>query len=289
MLFVAAIASHLEGKVHVGLSSGLNPVTPEHFEAGIMHHVRNLSRDRAALFAKFGVPARFQNWEYLSPHGTLVFSTPEYIRQPIPDGVTLVGPARSSFIRGDEVGFPWDQLPIDGTPILYVSFGSQINYQPALFEKIIRVASKLPVFTVLSAGPLAVRYQNQKNLLAVAYAPQRELLKRTSVFISHGGANSVMEALGEGVSLLVHPLSSDQPLQARFLTEAEAGERIDLETMSDSDLANAIQRSLARVAVPRLAEITASYQAADGVKTAADFLEASLTGAESRYDSEKLI
>ncbi|RYZ63954.1 MAG: hypothetical protein EOP05_22780, partial [Proteobacteria bacterium] len=33
MLFVAAIASHLEGKVHVGLSSGLNPVTPEHFEA----------------------------------------------------------------------------------------------------------------------------------------------------------------------------------------------------------------------------------------------------------------
>ncbi|RYZ72752.1 MAG: hypothetical protein EOP05_10680 [Proteobacteria bacterium] len=59
--------------------------------------------------------------------------------------------------------------------------------------------------------------------------------------------------------------------------------------MSDSDLANAIQRSLARVAVPRLAEITASYQAADGVNTAADFLEASLTGAESRYDSEKLI
>lgn len=273
MLFVAALASSLENRIHVGLSSGLNPVTPEGFEAGINAHVQDLSDDRAKLFAKYSVPARFQNWEYLSPYGTLVFSTPEYVSQEKPEGVYLVGPSRARSLRGDEADFDWRLLPSDHRPLLYVSFGSQIYWQPALFEKIIRVAAKLPVFTILSCGELADRYQNIENVLAVRYAPQREILERASAFISHGGANSVMEALDAGVPLLLNPLSSDQPLQAQFLVEAEAGARIDLASMTDDELRLQIEKALKRESCARLSDVQDSYRKRDGAKEAADFLE----------------
>src|SRR5262249_41245138 len=49
------------------------------------------------------------------------------------------------------------------------------------------------------------------------------LLPRVALLISHGGANSIGEALSAGVPLLLLPQCNDQPLGARFLSQSGAG------------------------------------------------------------------
>ncbi len=276
MLFSAPIACYLEGIKHIGISSGLNPVTPANFHCQIVDKVRELAPEREKLFAKLGMNPRFSNWEYLSPDGTLVFSTEEYVLEEVDPSVKLVGPSVSLISRGDEVNFPMGLIPPPPVPLLYVSFGSQIFWQPEFFDKILRVVSDLPLFTVLSAGELASRYQNIPNVLAVSYVPQREILKRAQVFISHGGANSVMEALYSNVPLLLNPICSDQPLQGQFLEKAKAGRVINLNTISDADLKLEICNAIERKNMPRLDKVNQSYQAANGSKNAADYIESFL-------------
>jgi zeaxanthin glucosyltransferase len=48
------------------------------------------------------------------------------------------------------------------------------------------------------------------NPIVVGYAPQLQLLLRAAVFITHGGVNSVMEGLNQGVPLMVVPQYGDQ-------------------------------------------------------------------------------
>ena len=49
------------------------------------------------------------------------------------------------------------------------------------------------------------------NAIIVNQAPQLELLKRTSVCITHAGLNTVLESLAQGVPQLAIPVTFDQP------------------------------------------------------------------------------
>jgi MGT family glycosyltransferase len=47
------------------------------------------------------------------------------------------------------------------------------------------------------------------------YIPQSRLLPRCALVITHGGFSTVLGALGEGVPMVIVPISADQPLLAR--------------------------------------------------------------------------
>jgi zeaxanthin glucosyltransferase len=49
------------------------------------------------------------------------------------------------------------------------------------------------------------------NAIVVNRAPQLELLKRTSVCITHAGLNTVLESLAQGVPQLAIPVTFEQP------------------------------------------------------------------------------
>lgn len=57
----------------------------------------------------------------------------------------------------------------------------------------------------------AIKKENLPNVLLKKFVPQRELLndKRIYAFISHGGANSIQEALYYGKPLIGIPLAWD--------------------------------------------------------------------------------
>jgi UDP:flavonoid glycosyltransferase YjiC (YdhE family) len=159
---------------------------------------------------------------------------------------------------------------------VYASFGSQISHQPALFERIARATAALSWQLVCSAGALAGTDWARAlpgAPIVVPYAPQRALLERAQVMITHGGANSVMEALVAGVPLLVSPVCNDQLAQAWFVERAGVGEALDLHEATFEQLAAALVR-LGGDGPARLhaARVSASYRAADGARALAERL-----------------
>jgi UDP:flavonoid glycosyltransferase YjiC (YdhE family) len=283
MLYAAAIAAGLEGVPWAAISNSLNPVLPDGLDSELLRTVRALAPRRDALFAQAGVAVpRFRGCDLLSPHLTVAFTTEALAGWAVP-GVHLVGPSLPDGARGDEPPFPWERL--SGAPLVYMSFGSQIYYQPAAFRAVIDAVTDRPVELVLSVsellddgalGPLP------PNVIAVRYAPQLALLARARAFVTHGGANSVMEAIAAGVPILISPLCNDQPHQAHFLEAAGIGRALDLRRASPRDVWAALDTLLSPGPLrDRLARVTASYQI-DGAAETARLLLALSASSRSR-------
>jgi hypothetical protein len=61
------------------------------------------------------------------------------------------------------------------------------------------------------------------NAIIVKRAPQLELLKQTSVSITHAGLNTVLEALTQGVPQVAIPVTNDQPGVAARIADKKTG------------------------------------------------------------------
>jgi UDP:flavonoid glycosyltransferase YjiC (YdhE family) len=135
--------------------------------------------------------------------------------------------------------------------VLYVSLGSVATVGRAAFEEMAwgLVGSGVPFLWVVRPGlvagsvseeeappPLPDGFSEEiKNRgKIVAWAPQREVLAHAAVgaFWTHCGWNSTLEAVGEGVPMLVQPCFADQTVNARYVTHEwgvgmEVGEVIE--------------------------------------------------------------
>ncbi|MEO7270175.1 MAG: nucleotide disphospho-sugar-binding domain-containing protein, partial [Knoellia sp.] len=80
--------------------------------------------------------------------------------------------------------------------------------------------------------------------LVRAELPQPTLLERAVLAVSHGGNNSVTEALTAGVPLLLLPMSTDQFAGAATLETAGLGEALDPNSATPEDLRAAAERLL---------------------------------------------
>ncbi|KAL2780351.1 UDP-glucuronosyltransferase 2B7 isoform 3 [Daubentonia madagascariensis] len=75
------------------------------------------------------------------------------------------------------------------------------------------------------------------------WIPQNDLLghPKTKAFITHGGANGIYEAIYHGVPLVGIPLFADQPSNIAHMKAKGAAVRVDFNTMSSTDLLNALK------------------------------------------------
>ncbi len=273
MVYGAAIVAWHHGIPWAAVSNSLNPVLPDDMESELLDTLRRLDPDRRALFAGYGVPMSFRGCDMLSPDLTVAFTTREFIGRDVP-GVRMVGPSLPPRCRGDEPAFPWSELR-DDRRIVYMSFGSQIYYQPRMFQTVIDATAERHVQLILAVGELVDTDELKlgDHVLAVRYAPQLQLLPRTSVLITHGGANSVMESLHFGVPILISPLCNDQFHQSRLIEERGVGIRLDLSTASVEDCGRAIDQLLRPGPFRHgAARIARSYQA-DGSAATASLIE----------------
>ncbi|CAE8607443.1 unnamed protein product [Polarella glacialis] len=145
------------------------------------------------------------------------------------------------------------------------------------------------------------------NFLVVPSVPQLEVLKLCDAFVTHGGANSMHEALSFGVPLAVVPIFGDQPFNADSVARCGAGVsfRNPLRTLNSSSLRSAVQsllqletgdgsigsnpyRSAALAVSKQLADAGGAPAAAKAVLDAVrDHLEihGTVTSTRSRYDA----
>jgi len=274
MIYAAAIAAEREGVPWAAISNSLNPALPDDLDSELLRTVAWLAPERAALFERHGMTPAFRGCDVLSPHLTIAFTTRELVGE-VP-GVALVGPSLPRAMRGDEVSFPWDSLDAS-RPLIYLSFGSQIYYQPALLRRVFDAVAYRPVQLVASVSELAGTSElggaRPGNVLLRSYVPQLAVLRRARAMITHGGANSVMEAIACGVPLLITPLCNDQHHQAAFITRTGIGRALDPDQCSRADIGTTIDALLAADGAERraLAPISASYQR-DGAAEAARLL-----------------
>lgn len=270
----AQIAAHLEGIPYVNVLTSPACLMPPGFACDLTRTIAAVGPRRAEIFARYGLPANFSGWDYFSPYLNLAFVVPEFVRAgaPLPPRTVLAGRAIYVERSDDPRDFPWHRLAPD-RPLAYVSFGTLYWDQPDLFRTVARAADALGLQLVAAMGPMAETAfvdELPASTLAVRYAPQLDLLKRAAVAVSHGGANTIAEALNEGVPQLIVPLCSDQPINGYFLEQTGAGIAIAPGALTFDNCRAALAQLLApggshRAAAERLKH---AYRASDGVAVA---------------------
>ncbi|MFJ1664742.1 macrolide family glycosyltransferase [Streptomyces anthocyanicus] len=191
----------------------------------------------------------------------------------------FVGPSIGA--RPDDPSFPVNRLR---DPVLYASLGTVFNADPLLLRTFATALSPLAGTVVVSTGQTdpAALGELPGNVLARRSVPQLEVLDRAALFITHGGMNSVNEALFAGVPLLLVPQGADQPMVARRVVELGAGLSIRTENITE-DSVRAVARRLLEDSRYRAATsgLRATQHEAGGYRRAADELEGYLrpTGA----------
>ncbi len=110
--------------------------------------------------------------------------------------------------------------------------------------------------------------------VVVGYAPQLELLQKTSLTISHARMNTTLESLTNGVPILAIPISNDQPGVAARIAWTGTGEVVPLSKVSVERLRKAINQVLMKGSYKKNAlRLQEAIRRAGGVSRAADIIE----------------
>ena len=179
----------------------------------------------------------------------------------------------------EKLNFPWERLT--GEPLIYASMGTILNGRVDVFRTIVAgLAKHKDLQLVLSIGDQLDPKQIgpvPNNAIIVKRAPQLELLKQTSVCITHAGLNTVLESLAQGVPQVAIPVTFDQLGVAARIAYHQTGVVTSLDkltadhlsTLLDEVLTNSIYRDNAG----RLQKTIAKT---NGLSAAADLVEESL-------------
>jgi zeaxanthin glucosyltransferase len=120
------------------------------------------------------------------------------------------------------------------------------------------------------------------NVLVVNHAPQIEILKRSSLCITHAGLNTVLESLSNGVPMLALPITNDQPGVAARIATKKVGVVIPPDQATPENFVTANKQVLGDLAFWDSARrVQKAIQRADGLAIAADILETAF-GLEDR-------
>ena len=127
---------------------------------------------------------------------------------------------------------------------LWLETGRRVNVFRAI---VAAVAKHKNLQLVLSVGdqidPKKIGHL-PNNAIVVRQAPQLELLKRTSVCITHAGLNTVLESLAQGVPQVAIPVAYDQPGVAARIAHKQTGVVTSLDQLSADHLSRLLDEVL---------------------------------------------
>ena len=150
----------------------------------------------------------------------------------------FIGP--SIIKRAQKNNIPFHKLK---EKVIYISLGTLFNTSLNFFKICLKAFKDIDMSIIMSIGKtLNIKDLGTipKNFLVYQVVPQLEVLKRSNIFITHGGMNSVNEAIYYGVPLVTVPQSADQPTVARRLEELGLGKIINKKAVSAQTLMKAV-------------------------------------------------
>ena len=160
------------------------------------------------------------------------------------------------------------------TDVIYVSLGTLFNADPAFYRTCFDAFGGHGARVIMSIGTAIAEASlgpPPANVVVKPWVSQLDVLRRTSVFVSHGGMNSVSESLHHGVPLVLVPQMGEQEIVAKRVEDIGAGLCITKTEVT----ADVLRQSVRRVQSDERFRIQAalagkSFAAAGGAARGAD-------------------
>jgi zeaxanthin glucosyltransferase len=135
-------------------------------------------------------------------------------------------------------------------PLIYCSFGSlplekEVAAIQDLLSSLEHLAMKNDYVCVVSSGNKAIsnlKSAANNNVFYFQHVPQLRILQQANLFITHGGLNSIKEAIDAGVPMLVYPVNKDYDLPGNAARVAyhQLGLMLDVEKFDETAFRNKI-------------------------------------------------
>jgi len=244
----------------------------------MQQHGRTVARHAKA----FGLPPRQGLHECLSPYAQ-ISQTPmgfDFPRHGLPPNFHGVGPLRPARQAAQHLDFEIDPH----RPLVFASLGTLLSNRFGLFRRIVRACRGLGVQLLLAhCGGLtpaqARALQHEGATWVTDFAPQLAVLARADALVSHGGLNTVLDALATHTPILALPLAFDQPGVAARVVHAGVGLQASAAFASSRKLRKGLEQLLTdcRFTAP-LEQRGAEIRAARGTAAGADIIEKIVPG-----------
>lgn len=127
--------------------------------------------------------------------------------------------------------------------LVYVSLGTVYNNDKSFFGECFKAFRDSQYRVLVSTGTaIDARSLGEvpPNFTLAPAVPQMQVLRNTAVFVSHGGMNSLNEALYHGVPVVLVPQALDQFINSRRISDLGAG--IYVRKPSGANLRKAVDR-----------------------------------------------
>jgi MGT family glycosyltransferase len=167
-----------------------------------------------------------------------------------------------------------DELRDGEGSLVYLSLGSLGSADVDLMNRLVDVLSRTKHRYIVSKGPRAAELALADNMWGEARLPQTSILPEVDLVITHGGNNTVTEALHFGKPMVVLPLFWDQYDNAQRMHELTYGIRLPTYSFEERELIEAVDGLLAdEVLRSSLDGLGERIRDQEGAKMAADLIE----------------
>jgi zeaxanthin glucosyltransferase len=234
---------------------------------------------------RFGLPPKRGLHDCLSPLAQIsqTVAAYDFPRREAPAHLHHVGPLRPT---GRDRAAIERRPPLPsiepGRPFIFASLGTMQGGRVRLFERIARACRQVDAqLLVAHCGGLDAAGE-RRVLRAGAtwicdYADQPAALARADAAVSHGGLNTVLDAIAAGTPMLALPVAFDHPGSAARMRRVGAGLVASPRLAGPGHMAAKLRRLLHDPGFrQRLASLAAEVKAAGGTPRAADIVEEAL-------------
>ncbi|HEY9062560.1 MAG TPA: macrolide family glycosyltransferase [Pseudobacteroides sp.] len=251
------------------------PMPPHMFEPGYNPQLDNLygkvkEASKECGTQKLDIMDIFFKKERLNIVYTSKMFQPE--SESFDDSFRFVGPSIAE--REECLDFKIDKE--GNKPVIYISLGTINNRCVDFYKKSIEAFKDENWRVIMSVGnktDLGLLGDIPDNFIVRNYVPQLEVLKICDVSISHGGLNSVGEALYYGVPVISIPQVNDQYMVSRQLVKLGAGLELKMEDITVNILKDSVKSVMSDKGYKACStEIGRSFIEAGGYKAAASFI-----------------
>jgi MGT family glycosyltransferase len=170
---------------------------------------------------------------------------------------------------------PWSPpFELTGKRLVYLSLGSLGSADVPLMRRLIEVLADTPHRYIVSMGPQHSELDLADNMTGSEFLPQTSILPQVDAVITHGGNNTVTEAMWFGRPMLVLPIFWDQHDNAQRVHETGYGLRLPTYTFEEGELRTAVDRVVGDEALKaRAAAAGERLRRRPGTEVAAELIE----------------